>query len=149
RGPELPPDAVRDFVASIADAKGDDRAWFRATRALLDCRKGNHAEAHKAIEEALALEKESPNAPIKAVALAVRALVYANQKDVASARTSLDQLKQVLGQDLKMSWKADGLLDGSTVLGGATVEHDKLIPEILRREAEKLVQSNVGSPKAD
>jgi hypothetical protein len=51
-----------------------------------------------------------------------------------------------MSQDLKMTWKADGLLDGRTILNGATVEHDKLIPEILRREAEKLIRSAASSP---
>ena len=78
----------------------------------------------------------------------MRSLVYAKQKEVAKARASLDQLKQVMSGDLKMKWKADGGLDGSTILKGVRVEHDKLIPEILRREAEKLIQSAVSSPNA-
>jgi tetratricopeptide (TPR) repeat protein len=146
-GPELPSDAARRFVASIDDAKGEDLAWFRATAALLDCRNGNYSEAHKRLDEALALEKQVPNPLIKSMALAVRSLVYANQKELANARKSLDQLKQVMSHDLKMSWKADGLLDGRTILNGTTIEHDKLIPEIIRREAEKLVQSAAASPR--
>src|SRR5581483_6641845 len=134
------------FCESIDGTTGDDRAWFLATRALLECRKGNYAEAHKRVGEALALEKESSPKEIKLLALAVRALVYARQKDVARARRSLDHVRQVMAEDLKMNWKADGLLDGSTILQGVTVEHDKLIPEILRREAEKLVQAGAGSP---
>jgi tetratricopeptide (TPR) repeat protein len=148
KGPELPAEAVRKFLASIDDTKAEDRAWFRAARALLECRQGKFPEAHKSVEEALALEKETPNAFIKSVALAVRSLTYAKQKEVAKARASLDQVKQVMSQDLKMTWKADGLLDGSTILNGAIVEHDKLIPEIIRREAEKLLQAASGLPEA-
>jgi hypothetical protein len=33
-------------------------------------------------------------------------------------------------------------------LNGATVKHDKLIPEIIRREAEKLLQAAFGLPEA-
>jgi hypothetical protein len=146
QGPELPPDAVRSFLASVATTEGEDLAWFLATRALLDCRKGHYAEAHKAVEESLAAEKKVSKAAIKALALAVRSLIHANQKEAARARQSLDQLKQVMTEELKMSWQAGGQLDGSTILDGITVEHDKLIPEIIRREAEKLVRSSVGSP---
>jgi hypothetical protein len=32
------------------------------------------------------------------------------------------------------------LLDGSTIVNGERIEHDLLIPEILRREAERLIQ---------
>ena len=129
-GPELPPDSVQRFYDSI-DNKMESglRNWFLATRALLECRKGNYSEAHKWIDEAITLEKASPSIHIKLVALAVQSLTYARQKDVAKARKSLDQVQQLMSQDLKMKWKEDGLLDGSTILNGDSVEHDKLIPE--------------------
>jgi len=144
-GPELPPDSVRKFVASIDVVKDADRAWFLATRALLECRKGNHAEAHKWADEALALEKASPMNGSKLLTLAVQSLTYAKQKDVAQARKSLDQVKQIMSQNLKMNWTAAGSLEGGTIVNGVTIEHDKLIPEIIRREAEQLIQSAVGS----
>jgi hypothetical protein len=34
----------------------------------------------------------------------------------------------------------DGSLDGSTIVNGDRIEHDLLIPEILRRGAERLIQ---------
>jgi serine/threonine protein kinase/formylglycine-generating enzyme required for sulfatase activity len=139
--PGLPEDAVKKLHASMDKAVSQQRAWFLVTQALLECRKGRYAEARKAIDEALALEKASPLREIKVQALAVRALVYAKQKDVAKARKALDQAKQLMSGELKMKWKPDGQLDGSTILNGATVEQEKLIAEIIRREAEKLVQS--------
>jgi formylglycine-generating enzyme required for sulfatase activity/tetratricopeptide (TPR) repeat protein len=151
-GPELPGDAVKKFYLSIDKTPRQDRAWFLAARALLECRTGQYAVAHKGIDEALAAEKkavavdkELPNVYVKAFAMAVRSLIYAKQKDVGKARTSLDQLKQVMSGDLKMKWQPNGRLDGSTILKGVTVEHDKLIPEILRREAERVIQAAVGS----
>jgi len=140
-GPELPGDAVKKLYASGDKTTGQRRAWFLGTRALLECRKGRYAEALKAIDEALALEKASPRNEIKVQALAVRALVYAKQKDVAKARKALDQVKQLMSGDLKIKWKADGQLDGSTMLNGVSVEQEKLMAEIIRREAEKLIQS--------
>ena len=148
-GPEMPPDSVEKFVASINNMTGDNRAWFLATRALLECRKGNYADAHKSIDEAIAQEKGTPNTFVKVLALAVRSLTFAKQNDVAGARKSLDEVRQVMSEDLKMNWKSDGLLDGSTILNGVTINHDKLIPEIIRREAETLFQSAAASPNAE
>jgi tetratricopeptide (TPR) repeat protein len=145
-GPELPPEAVTKFLASIDHSKGETRAWFTEARALLECRQGKYAEALKSVDEALALLKQTPNASIKCIGLTVRSLTYTKLRDFAKARESLDQVKQVMSKDLKMNWKADGLLDGRTILNGVTVEHDKLIPEIIRREAEKLIQAAAGSP---
>jgi tetratricopeptide (TPR) repeat protein len=139
-GPELPPEAVKVFYDSFSGNLSDhNRAWFLATRALLECRKGDYAEAHRQIDDALAIEQKTPNAFVKAAALAVRSLTYARQNEVAKARQHLDEVKQVMSNDLKMSWKEDGRLDESTVLNGVSIEHDKLIPEILRREADKLI----------
>lgn len=139
-GPELPPEAVRKFYDSFSGNLSDDnRAWFLATQALLECRKGDHAQARKRTDEALALEEKTPNVLIKALAMAVRSLTFARQNEVAKARQQLDEVRQVMSKDLKMSWKADGRLDASTVLNGVSIAHDKLIPEILRREAEGLI----------
>ncbi len=33
-GPELPPDAVRSFIASLDTTDGEDLAWFLATAGL-------------------------------------------------------------------------------------------------------------------
>jgi tetratricopeptide (TPR) repeat protein len=140
-GPELPAESVRKFYASFDGIEGETRAWLLVTRAWLECRKGNHAEAHKCVDEALALEMQIQRSTIKALALAIRSLIYAKQKDVAQARKTLDQLKLDMSEVLQMKWKADGLLDGSTILSGASFDHDKLNIEILRREAEQLIKS--------
>jgi tetratricopeptide (TPR) repeat protein len=134
-GPPLPPTAVQAFYDSFAgDLTDDNRAWFLATRALLECRKGNYSQAHQLVDESLGLEKKVPNAFIKILALSIRSLTYAHQKEVEQARASLEQVKQLMMEDLKMDWNSDGLLKGSTVLDKATINHDKLIPEIIRRE---------------
>ncbi len=38
-----------------------------------------------------------------------------------------------------MRWNDDGSLDGSSIVSGGRAQHDLLIPEILRREAERLM----------
>lgn len=149
-GPPLPPDAVQTFYDSFAGKlTDDDRAWFLATRALLECRKGNYADAHQQLNESLDLEKKAPNAFIKALALSIRSLTYAHQKEVEQARNSLQQVKQVMRDDLKMDWNSDGLLKGSTVLEQVTPSHDRLIPEIIRREAEELIAGPLELPEKD
>jgi WD40 repeat protein/tetratricopeptide (TPR) repeat protein len=140
-GPDVPAEKVQEFYASCDTLAGGMRAWFLGTRAWMECRKGNYADARQHVEESLALEKEHASHDIKALALAVRSLIYAKQNDVAQARASLSELYAVMSQSQKISWKADGLLDGRTILNGATVVHDKLIPEIIRRETEVLIQS--------
>jgi tetratricopeptide (TPR) repeat protein len=140
-GPELPAQSVQKFYASFDSIEGQARACFLVTRAWLECRKGDHVEAHKRVDEALALERQFPQGTIKALALAVRSLIYAKQKNVAQARKSLDQVKLEMTQVLQMKWQADGLLDGSTLLNGTAFDHDKLNVEILRREAEQLIKS--------
>ena len=140
-GPNMTDESVQKFCASIDTTQGGMRAWLLGTRAWLECRKGNYAEARQHVDESLALEGQSPNDDIKALGLAVRSLNYARQKDLAQARASLNELSVVMSQAQRIKWKADGLLDGSTILNGATVLHDKLIPEIIRRETERLIQS--------
>ena len=50
--------------------------------------------------------------------------------------------------DWKVNWKADDSVEGSTILDGVKVSHDKLIPEILRREAETLILA-LDEPRKD
>jgi hypothetical protein len=151
-GPELPPETVQKFLDSFSgELTEHNRAWFLAAAGLLACRQADYAKAHERVDEALTLESKESNNFIRAAALGVRTLIFARQQEVAQARKSLEHLKQVMSQDLKMSWKADGSLDPSTILKGANVEHDKLIPEILRREAEQLLPAaaaGVPSPQS-
>jgi len=138
---EPPADAIQKF----SDSAATYGPWYPSSTAFLACRQGDYAEAHKQVAKALELEAKSPAPNIKAMTLAVRALTYAKQQDIPQARKSLDELKQFLASDLKVKWKADGSIDGSTILSGAAVVHDKLIAEILRREAEQLIGSTRAS----
>src|SRR5205085_539219 len=135
----LPADDVKAFYVSCDNVTGPLRSWYLATRALDECRRGKNVEAHQSVEQSLAAEKEIPNNQAKAVALAVNALTYARQKDLTIARQALDELQQVMTQGMSITWRADGALDGKTILNGLRPEHDQLIPEILRREAEVLI----------
>ena len=144
-GPELPTDAVKSFYNSFSSDLADDmRVWFLGTRAAAGVSQRELCRGTSADRvSALVLEQDSPNAAVKVLALAVRSLTFARQKDAAQARTSPEQVKQIMSQDLRMTWNAKGV-DGTTILNGVTVEHDKLIPEIIRREAEQLIQSAAG-----
>jgi hypothetical protein len=140
-GPDLPAEAVQKFCSSFDGIEGEALAWLVVTRAWLECRRGDHAEAQKRVDEALALETKFPNGSLKGLALAVRTLSYAKQKDVKQARMALDELKRVTSEVLQMKWNADGLVEGSSILSGASFDHDKLNIEMLRREAEHLIKS--------
>jgi hypothetical protein len=140
-GPELPVESIERFCASFDRIGGEARAWLLVTRAWLECRRGNHVEAQKRVDEALAQEAKLPQATIKTLALAVRSLIYAKQKNMDQTRKSLDEVKRVASEVLQMKWKADGLLDGSSILTGAFFDHDKLNIDMLRREAEQLIKS--------
>lgn len=135
---EIPADAVKKFTDSAATYG----IWYPSQLAFLQLRQGDFAEAHKQLDQALAAlaAAKSPDVNIKPFVLAIRAVTYAKQQDVALARKALEELKQSLASDLKMKWNTDGTLDGSTILKGAIVDQNKLIPEILRREAEQLLQ---------
>ena len=41
-----------------------------------------------------------------------------------------------MATEAKLKWQDDGTLDGTTFLNEERVQHDWLIPEILRREAQ-------------
>lgn len=141
-GMELPPDLIKKFVDSAEmPANKGLAAWFSAARALLECRRKDYPEAHKWVDKTLALEKEQANANIKALALSIRAITYAKQKDRVQARTTLQEVKVELTSGVHLKWNADGTVDGATVLDGTRIDHDRLIPEVLRREAELLLKT--------
>lgn len=139
---ELPQDAVKKFT----DAAATYGAWHPSLLAFVRCREGDYVEAHKQLDRAFAQDPKSFTAYMKAWALGVRALTYAKQQDVPQARKTLDELKQFLATDQKLRWNADGSLDGNSILSSAAISHDKLFPEVLRREAEQLLQL---APKVD
>ena len=116
--------------------------WFVGTRALLAFRSGDFAEAQRSVDESLQLvqaDGDSRGAPPALLALAVQAMIHAEQGDATAAQATLDELKSLLATDHGMKWRDDGTLDGNSILNGDRVQHDLLIPEVLRREAADLI----------
>jgi tetratricopeptide (TPR) repeat protein len=142
---ELPPEAIEKFTSSLDVIPAGLQVWFYPLAALLNCRQGKYLEAHELLDKTLELEQASPNLYPKSLALAIQALTYANQRDVAKAQQSLDSARQVMSDGLKMSWQADGQLNWETVMDGTRVSHDKLIPEIICRETERLIRAENGA----
>ncbi len=134
---QIPEDSIHR-VSAVND-NDSNRMWFLSALALLRYRQGNPAEAHALLEQSLALEATSRNSALRALALAVRSLIYAGQRETARAQASMADLKQVMSTDLNVKWTADGSVDGTSLLNGSLVAQDALIAEIIRREAERLL----------
>ncbi|HUQ70951.1 MAG TPA: hypothetical protein VM165_15595, partial [Planctomycetaceae bacterium] len=118
--------------------------WFLSAKALLACRNGDFDAAHEAINESLRLLSAGGDAPGSTAGLtarSVQALIFARQGDAARARVALKELQTLLATETKLKWEADGTLDGLTLLSGERAQHDRLIPEILRREAERSLET--------
>jgi hypothetical protein len=79
------------------------------------------------------------------MALAVRALTLARQNDHVQARPALNELKMLLGKS-GLKWNADGTAAGASILNEELLQHDQLIPEILRREAERVLAMQTALP---
>jgi len=73
---------------------------------------------------------------------AVQALILAKQEKRADdARPLLQELKTRMTTEYSVKWLDDGTIDGNTVFyQDGRVVSDLLIPEILRREAERLLE---------
>lgn len=138
-GPEMPAEFVNKFKASCETVSGHNRVWFLSTRALIECRAENFAEARNLVDQVITVEKEASD--VKLLALAIKSLTYARQKDAANARKSLDELKQFMKEKMNLTWGADGRLDNRSLLSGTSINHDKMIPDTLRREVEQLIKS--------
>ncbi len=151
--------SLEDFRASLATEglQGRHRIWSLTTRALLDCRLGDQSAARQSIDEAQRLLLDagySRASSPAATALAIQGLIHAKQRDVRQARAVFDELKLLLASEIGLQWRSDGSVDGRTIVSGDRLRHDFLIPEILRREAERLIQSPADSstkrePSAD
>ncbi len=123
--------------------------WFLSAKALLACRRGDFASGHQSVEQALQFlqeDHETDGSMPSLMARSVQALILARQGETARARSALDELKVLMAGEAHLSWQEDGKLNGSTLLNDGRVEHDWLIPEILRREAEGLL-SKTTEPK--
>jgi WD40 repeat protein/tetratricopeptide (TPR) repeat protein/energy-coupling factor transporter ATP-binding protein EcfA2 len=136
---------VGTFVEAVAKtADPGSLKWYLSAKALLACRNDDHNAAQDSVQEALRLVHAAGDAPDSMpglMARSVQALILARQGDATRARVALDELKTLMATDAKLKWQDDGTLDGVTLLNGERVQHDWLIPEILRREAHRLLKT--------
>jgi tetratricopeptide (TPR) repeat protein len=147
-GPGLASDpaTAAKFLESVAKTEdAGSLKWFLSAKALLACRNGDFSAAQQSIGQSLELLKaggDAPGSTASLMARSVQALIFARQGDATRAQVALDELKSLLATKTKLKWQDDGTLDGVTLLNGDRVQHDWLIPEILRREAVILIGHN-------
>jgi hypothetical protein len=150
-GLDIEPDLPGPFVAVAPDAANSGlRKWFVASQALVACRSGQFDAALQLVRQSLQMSEqdgETRGSFPTLTALAVRALTLACQNDQVQARPALDELKMLLGRT-GLKWNSDGSLDGGSILNGNSISHDLLIPEILRREAERRLATSAEVPAA-
>jgi WD40 repeat protein len=147
---ELDPEEepIRPFLASL---NGDRRVvvyrkWFLMTRALLACRNhefGSLAQAQHWVDESKG-RAEFLRGDLGLTQLSVQALIFAKQGRSSDARPLLEELTSRMKTDYGVKWRDDGWLDGETILRGNNnkIYHDLLIPEVLRREVERLIRED-------
>lgn len=111
----------------------DNRQWFVACCALISYREGHH---EKAIEWTTQTSKLTTQAG--ALALVVRALAEQQLGRVDQARATLAQAETVIPAELR-GLGVEGYA-GPLPVSPVSVHHDWLAPEILRREAAKLIR---------
>jgi tetratricopeptide (TPR) repeat protein len=116
----------------------DNRHWFVACCALIAYREGNY-------EKSVDWTKEMPEFKTQsgALALVVRALAEQRLGQVDQARETLAQAETVIPPELR-GLGAEGYV-GPLPASPGSVGHDWLAPEILRREAEKLIRGKAAS----
>jgi tetratricopeptide (TPR) repeat protein len=116
----------------------NNRHWFVACCALISYREGNH-------EQAIEWTKELPDltAQAGALALVVRALAQQQLGQVDQAGASLAQAETFIPRELR-GLGAESYAGPLPVLPGS-VSHDWLAPEILRREAAKLIRGTAAA----
>jgi hypothetical protein len=138
---------IDDSAKSLAEGTLEPglETWFLGTRALLAYRSGDFVVAQQSVNESLQLVQSdggSRGAPPALFALAVQAMIHAKQGDATAAQAILDELKSLMATNHGMKWRDDGTLDGNSILNGDRVQHDLLIPEVLRREAVELINAH-------
>lgn len=116
----------------------NNRHWFVACCALISYREGNH-------EKAIEWTKELPDltAQAGALALVVRALAQQQLGQVDQAEASLTQAETVIPGELR-GLGAESYA-GPLPVSPGSIAHDWLAPEILRREATKLIRGTAVS----
>ena len=109
-----------------------DRNFFQACCALISYREGNH-------EEVIAWTKKVSNLTGLAgtLALVVRAMAEQQLGQTDQARKTLAQVDAFIPIELRTLGSAGYI--GPLPVPSATVNHDWLIPEILRREPAALI----------
>ncbi|HUQ70881.1 MAG TPA: hypothetical protein VM165_15230 [Planctomycetaceae bacterium] len=136
---------VAKFLETVSKTEDSGSLkWFLSTKALLACRSGDFDATHESVSESLRLLNSSGDAPGSMPGLMARSVqtqILARQGDAARAQVSLKELQTLMATEAKLKWQADGTLDGLTILNGERVQHDWLIPEILRREAKRLLET--------
>ena len=127
---ELPVQDVRD---GAADPKWKSlQAWFKASCGLLSDREGNPEEAINWTGP-----REGSLSRAESLRLVVRAVAEQHLGRTEKARETLAQAESLMPAELRTLGTDD--YTGPLPVQRSTVEHDWLIPEILRREAQSLL----------
>lgn len=127
---ELPIQKLRE---ATADPKNEEfRNWFVACCALISFREGNHEEAIAWTKKSSSLEGQTG-----ALALVVRAMAEQQLGQADTARNTLAQAETLIPADLRTLGTDN--YSGPLPVAPSVVAHDWLTPEILRREAAKLL----------
>ena len=142
---------IKEFLDSVDEKTmpARFRSWFLATRALLACRSeqfGDLAEAEDWLDQSKSDIELSTDYP-GILQRSVLAVILAKQGRTDEARSHSNELQEVMRTKYGEMWNSDGSIDGRTILDNHRVVHDLLIPEILRREAERLLQATEVDPK--
>ena len=123
---------TRSWNAGGGGSRPQFRDWFIACCALVSYRESNY-------EEAIAWTKKHPNLTghSGALALVVRAMAEQQLGQADAARNTLAQAETLIPADLRTLGTKG--YSGPLPVAPTVVAHDWLTPEILRREAAKLL----------
>jgi hypothetical protein len=121
--------------------------WFHVACALADCRRGEFRAAEQRAStglETAAAASGTARDVIRALAAAVRSLALSALDRRDEARTDLDRARQHLA--LLVVRRPDGSLVGTSLFHeSGALDHDRLIADMLIREAEGAIRA-VGEP---
>jgi tetratricopeptide (TPR) repeat protein len=129
---DLPVETLRDAATDPTWARY--RTWFIACCALISYREGEH---QKAVEWVRKIDGRTGRA--ETLALVVRALAEHQLGESEKARATLTQAESNI--PVKLRTLGTGDYHGLLPVSSSIVHHDWLIPEILRREAESLLNA--------
>jgi hypothetical protein len=121
--------------------------WFRVACALADYRRGEFGAAEQRASTSLEtadLASGTARDVIRALAAAVRSLARSAQDRHDEARIDLDRAREYLAQLVVR--RPDGSLVGTSLFyENGALDHDRLIADMLIREAEEALRA-VGEP---